>query len=503
MNRAWSVKHGIQQGRRGERPDEGRANADSAAARSGPNMKIRHILLLNPPGRKLYTRDYFCSKVTKAGYVEHPLDLLILSGIFSSAGFRVSVLDAQAGRQAPEPAFNHIVSLRPDAVVFLSGLVSRQEDYAFLERLKKAMPRVLFAGMGDLFLKKMVFENTAWMDAVFYDFTSGECADFLAGRRGRFSTISFRDGNDIIYRAPVQDRGEFSIPVPRHDLFLNKGYTFPFARKLPFATVLTDYGCPFSCPFCVYPTLGFRLRRLQNVTEELRYIRSLGIRELFVKDQSFGADRERSMRLCEEMRNIGGFSWTCFLRADVAREDLLRGMKAAGCHTVLFGFESGCDRILRSYKPGVNKRMIVDALRKCRRSGIKSAGIFIFGFPEDDIGTCRETADFAVRCGCDYVSFNVFVPKAGTPLRNKLMPDDSSGEKEEVLDQSGIASVWSGSPVSVEELNRLRVRAIRRFYFRPSYLFGMAAASLFSLCRLRMCLRSAFFILQDVLAKRR
>ncbi len=465
-------------------------------------MKIRHILLLNPPGRKLYTRDYFCSKVTKAGYVEHPLDLLILSGIFSAAGFRVSVLDSQARRQTPESASARIISLRPDAVVFLSGLVSRQQDYVFLEGLKKAMPGVSLAGMGDLFLKKGVFEATPWMDAVFYDFTSGECAEFFGGRRGRFSTISFRDGRDIVYRSPARDRGEFSIPVPRHDLFLDRGYTFPFARKLPFATVLTDYGCPFSCPFCVYPTLGFRLRRLENVTEELRYIRSLGISELFVKDQSFGADRGRSMRLCGEMRNIGGFSWTCFLRADVARDDLLRAMRSAGCHTVLFGFESGSDRILRSYKPGVNKKMIMDALRKCRRAGIKSVGIFIFGFPEDDIGTCRETADFAVRCGCDYVSFNVFVPKAGTPLRNKLMPDDSAGGEEEVLDQSGIASVWSGSPVSVEELNRLRVRAIRRFYFRPAYLARMAASSLFSLCRLRMCLRSAVFILKDILGRR-
>ena len=32
------------------------------------------VLLLNPPGRRNYGRDYYCSKVNKANYVEHPVE---------------------------------------------------------------------------------------------------------------------------------------------------------------------------------------------------------------------------------------------------------------------------------------------------------------------------------------------------------------------------------------------------------------------------------------------
>ena len=38
------------------------------------------VLLLNPPGRRTYLRDYLCSKTSKADYVYHPIDLVLLSG---------------------------------------------------------------------------------------------------------------------------------------------------------------------------------------------------------------------------------------------------------------------------------------------------------------------------------------------------------------------------------------------------------------------------------------
>lgn len=53
------------------------------------------VLLLNPPGKKRYIRDYFCSKVSKSGYLYPPTDLLLQSGLLAR-DFRVSALDAVA-----------------------------------------------------------------------------------------------------------------------------------------------------------------------------------------------------------------------------------------------------------------------------------------------------------------------------------------------------------------------------------------------------------------------
>lgn len=450
-----------------------------------------------------YTRDYFCSKVTKAGYAEHPVDLLILSGTLSAAGHKVSVIDAIAeGLDFPE-AQKRIESLDIDAVIFLSGAVSWKDDFEFLRSIKRLRPHLLLIGMGDIFLEPQAFVKNDWIDAVLLDFTSDEILRYVKGDRSGFSSLTFRSNAGIFTASGEKNSANFSLAIPRHELFLDKGYSFPFARKLPFATLLTDYGCPFNCPFCLYPTLGFKLRELDNVFAELRYLRDLGIGELFIKDQSFGADEGRTIELCQGMRDIGAFSWTCFLRTDIARPQLLNAMKQAGCHTVLLGVESASEEILGKYKPGVTRKDILEAFRLCRSLNIDTVGIFILGFPGEDKKSCLETIDFSLRLDCDFASFNIFVPKAGTAVRRDLAQAHLLAENEsEVLDQSGIAAVWHGQALSQQELSRLRHAALRRFYLRPSYIIRRLWKSLGSFTQLRMLFKSGIFIFRDLLNRR-
>ena len=462
-----------------------------------------HFLLLNPAGKLTYTRDYFCSKVTKAGYAEHPVDLLLLSGILFNAGHRITVIDAIAEKLGPLCLKQRIDALSIDVVIFLTGMVSWKDDFEFLEKIKHSRPRLLLIGLGDIFLEPHAFVNNKWIDAVLLDFTSSEVLEFCNGSDRNFQSISFRRGEKLYLASRQRSSGKFAIPIPRHELFLAKKYSFPFARRLPFATILTDYGCPFRCPFCIYPTLGFKLRELDNAFDELRYIYSLGIRELFVKDQSFGSDRARTIALCQGMRKIGKFSWTCFLRTDIADQDLLREVKESGCHTVLFGVESANEQILEKYKPGVKKDGIRNAFRLCRILGIDTVGIFILGFPQEDKKSCLETIDFALKLKCDFASFNVFVPKIDTPLRKEMIAQHLVDENDsQILDQSGIVSAWHNEYLYVVELIGLRRFALRKFYLRPSYIFKRLLKSLGSIARLKILFKSAFFILRDSLGNK-
>lgn len=462
-----------------------------------------HFLLLNPAGKLPYTRDYFCSKVTKAGYAEHPVDLLILSGILFNAGHRVTVIDAIAeGLDFPRLK-QRIDSLDIDALVFLSGTVSWKDDFEFLRTIKQHHPEFLLLGLGDIFLQPNVFLKNDWLDAILLDFTSDEILKFANGDDRGFENLSFRRGQKIYLATRRAASGEFTIPIPRHELFLDKNYSFPFARSLPFATLLTDYGCPFSCPFCLYPTLGFKLRELDNVFRELRYIYDLGIRELFIKDQSFGSNRARTIEFCQGMREIGNFSWTCFLRTDIADEPLLSEMKKSGCHTVLFGVESANEEILVEYKPGVKKSDILEAFRLCRLLRIDTVGIFILGFPQEDRKSCLETIDFALKLKCDFASFNLFVPKIQTPLRRDLVARHLLDEDQpKILDQSGIASVWHNECLTQADLISLRRRALRKFYLRPSYIMKRLIRSLTSITELKILFKSALFIFKDLLFRR-
>jgi anaerobic magnesium-protoporphyrin IX monomethyl ester cyclase len=344
---------------------------------------------------------------------------------------------------------------------------------AFLATVRARRPGVRLLGLGDIFLEPEPLINHPELEAVITDFTSTDLVAYLEGHPGPFPSLRRRSPNGVVDSAAGQKRhGEFRIPIPDHERFIGGPYQFPFARYHPYATILTDFGCPFSCRFCIYSTLGYRWRPIDNVVPELHCLRGLGVRELFIKDQCFAPARERALDLCRALEVTGPFSWSCFLRADLAEIERLRAMRRAGCHTVLFGVETANREILMTHQKGMTPEDNERAFALCREVGIATVGIFMLGFPGEDEASCRATIDLAMRLDADYSSFNVFVPKPGTPARHEL---EASGQfradPEEILDQSGLATVWSAGTLSAETLQGLREEAMRRFYGRPEYVW--------------------------------
>ena len=432
------------------------------------------IVLLNPPGDKAYIRSYYCGSTSKAGYLFQPIDLLMLSGRLAGE-FEITVIDAIADRLDADEAIEEISRFKADAVVCMVSVVSWDTDLRFLSRLKKNDPRVKIIANGDVFFEdpEKIFAECGCIDAIIFDFISEDIIHYLKDECGKASNMLYKkDGRIVIRRsAPPAAGTAFSIPIPRHELFLNRNYRFPFAKHSPFTTVLTNFGCPFKCTFCIANTLGFRYRPAEEVYKELLYIIKLGIREVFFEDMTFGLPKHNTVRLLELM--ISGklnISWTCFSRVDVVDREMLALMKMAGCHTIIFGVESASEDILRKYQKGCTKARMKEIFAISRDIGIKTVGTFILGLPEDDRASVLETIHFAREIDCDYASFNIAVPRPGTPLREAAVREGLIRKSSLVFDHSGGSVSTISRNLSKEELSRLRKRAIREFYFRPSYI---------------------------------
>lgn len=435
-------------------------------------MKSRKILLLNPPGDQLYLRDYYCSKVSKGRYINHPVDLLILSGILSKR-HEVKVLDAMALRLSAEETLKRIISLDIDTIIFITGSVCWKEDSRFMKKIEENKKITLIAS-GDILLENGAkrLEENEFLDAILLDFTSDTILDYLEDDSQRMDNIIFRKGNRILEGREVRKYNrEFEIPVPRHELFDKRLYRYPFTRKRYFATVLTDYGCPFKCSFCIAGTLGFKTRRVANVIEELRYIQSLGIKEIYFANQAFGADRKGTQELLKQMIKEGlRFGWVCFSRVDLIDRDLLKLMKESGCHTIMLGVESASDEILRKYHKGITRAQIVSAFKLCRENRIRTVGIFIIGLPGEDEDSTLKTIHFAQELRCDYASFNMATPRFGTEFRKEALLHHWTSPQVETMDQSSTYPVIRTDELSSQKIWELRNRAIRKFYLRPPYL---------------------------------
>jgi radical SAM superfamily enzyme YgiQ (UPF0313 family) len=432
------------------------------------------VLLLNPPGRELYIRDYYCSKTTKSNYLYQPIDLVVLSGTLSASFEEVAVLDAMAERLPPERALARILAFRPDAIVTLAAAVSWEEDLPFLREVKRATgARIL--GSGDVFREgadRLLAEEPLF-DGALFNFMNRDAVAFLRGEFDAIQTMAYRENGSVQVRNFEPMRGAFRVPTPRHDLFPRRGYRFSFARHARFATLLTDFGCPFPCTFCIMGTLGFATRPIEEVLVELALIRSIGVRELFFLDQTFGVRKERARELCRALEGQG-WSWTAFTRPDRAQSGILEDMARAGCHTVILGVESASDEVLRTYKKEYTTEEVREAFARARAVGLRTVGTFIVGIPEDDRDSIRATVAFAKELRCDFASFNVAVPRFGTDWREDLLAGGFADRETRVMDQAGARVAMPTRALSPEEVEREKKRAIRSFYLRPSYLLRRA-----------------------------
>lgn len=428
-------------------------------------MKMK-VLLLNPPSKRLVLRDYYCSTFSKASYLWHPVDLLAQTGRLWKR-HEIKVLDAVALRMSGEQAEKVIEKIRPEAVLSLTSAGTWKEDFTFLERLKGKTSFRLFMS-GEIFLEdaKNILEKYKFIDGALLNFIEEDFlkfleSDFSPNPREIRSSV-WRSGDKI--EAQVNKaKGTFSLPPMRHELFPLKHYRMPWQRYHPFASLLTDYGCPFYCKFCNSRSIGYAIRRNEDIEEELDYIKSLGIKQLFIKDMTFGASRGHALEVLELMiRKNYGFAWNAYTRSDIVDEKLLALMKRAGCHLLQVGVESADEGLLKNYGKSITVQQTKDAFRIIKKHGIAVGAHFIFGLPGDTMEGIRKTVELALELDPVYASFNLAMPRLGASL-------ESRGWENTPLDSSGETPFYKLEHITEKGLAAERKRALRKFYFRTSY----------------------------------
>lgn len=428
------------------------------------------VLLLVPPSPEVTIRDYYCSKTSQANYLHPPIDLAVQGGWLRDRGHEVSLVDATVDRLTVEQALAAVAAAAPEAVFALAGAVSWDGDRPFLEAVAARTGAPLFVS-GDLFMEDPagLLAEQPFLAGVLTDFTSDELARYLSGETlDRDSLVLAGDGPRPIRRT----RGSRPIPVPAHDLFLAHDYRYAFARAYPMAGVYVAYGCPYTCSFCITGELGSSVRPAENVIEELRALKDLGVRELFVQDQCFGQPRAPFEAVLDALIEADlGLGWWTFTRVDVIDEALARKMRAAGCHTVILGVESASEEILKNHRKGYGTQLVREGFERCEAAGLRTAATFILGLPEETPESLQATIDFACSLPADYASFNVAVPRAGTRLRTRALDEGLVDADQVVMDQSGFEPTLATAGLSTDDLRRWRRKAVRSFYLRPSYLW--------------------------------
>lgn len=457
-----------------------------------------NILFLKPPAEKVgqnVVRDFvygcWCNGRRIGGMQMPPLNEIYCATHVRGGGLATQFLDAQS---APEQYQGLMRSKFAGihAVVIMSSTQSFRQDVKILTVIKNLSPSIhtiLFGShptfMASYCLREDVVDYIVCREpeeslrCLLQALNNGEPLADLAG-------IGYRDQNGQIKLNPDRPFMDLNdLPIPDRSL-LPKGvdYFNPVVKSMPYATMQTSRGCPGRCIFCTSPIFygrKYRYRHAAKVIEELREIKRLGYKEVFIRDETFTTNRNRNREICEAMiRENMGLHWIANGRVDMVDRETLRLMKMAGCHMIKFGVETGSDEILKNYKKGITTAQTKEAFRLAQQAGLDTHAHLVIGGPGETPETIDNTIEFVKKLNPTTASFGILTPYPGTELFDLVAskhPEicDGSDSTMANLHTEGFYSE-SICGLMGPELSRAVVRAYRRFYFRPQYLFRRLVA---------------------------
>lgn len=441
--------------------------------------------LLNPPpiGQTRFIREGRCMQsVDSWAAIWPPLTLAVLASIARRHG-PIDLFDCNV-EEEPDIAATarRVRAFAPDVIVVNTAFPSIEADNACAAALKEACPGALVVGFGVFFtlLEKRALEACPAFDVGIAgepEVTFAEWMECLAaGRPGAgLPGLIWREETGIAAGPPrpvLEHLDE--LPLAARDLLRNERYRLPHNGR-PFTLINVARGCPYPCTYCIVPAYyGRKPRRhsLEYVLGELELCqKELGLGDFLFWEEAFTLDKTFGLELCSAIRAKGWkISWAATTRADLVDAEILTAMKEAGCMLLGLGIESGHQPILDAAKKRESVEDIRRAVALCRQVGLKTMGHFIFGLPGETPLTARQTREFGLKLGLDYLQCYCAVPYPKTELGD-LARERGWIRSERWADfDFGGHSILDVGTISPEEVDQARNALFRAFYLRPGFI---------------------------------
>jgi len=269
------------------------------------------------------------------------------------------------------------------------------------------------------------------------------------------------------------------LPFPARHLVPYKKYYSLLSKKTPITTMITSRGCPYKCIFCDRPHLGkkFRARSTKNVVDEIEECVNIGIKEIFVYDDTFTINKQRVKDICEEILNRRlDIVWDIRARVDTVDEEILMKLKKAGCERIHYGIEAGTQEIIEVLQKDINLEHVKKVFKMTKDLGITTLAYFMLGNPTENAEQIKKTIDFAIQIQPDYVHFAVTTPFPATALYRQglslgIWENDYWKEFSENPQKGFIPKVWEENMTRGELLGLIK-EAYKKFYIRPRYILN-------------------------------
>lgn len=298
---------------------------------------------------------------------------------------------------------------------------------------------------------------------------------------------------EIITNEPqpyIEDLG--SLPFPAYDLFPNIKESFrinyTWTNLQPFTHILTSRGCPYQCTFCqpvLFNMFGPTIRRMspERVVELLSWLKDkYKIKEVFFEDDllfhySWKGWLFDIFNLIN--KNDLDIRWWGQSRVNSSTKEMLEKARDAGCYMVMFGCESGSQKILDYYNKQVQVSDIENMFQMCKEIGLMTIAEIIFGAPIETIEDAQKTVALIKKIKPDNVFTTILTAYPGTYLYDELRNSNINFEQNFDKISRAVPTQKVQSPLTQEEIDKFQTQIIppnpslkyiiQRKYYRKTF----------------------------------
>jgi len=461
-------------------------------------MSRLNLLLVNPGGRdRIYQ-----SLGGELTAVEPPLWARLIAGYIADRGHSVRILDSEAEGMGPDAVAQSVRQAQPDLVGMVvfghqpsastQQMASASETCRAIKRLQPQQKIIILGGH-----VSALPERTLREEAVDYA-CNGEgpvTVDQLLKALSAGTPLSEVQG--LVWSSDGKVTNNPSAPLIKDldaDLHGNVWDMLPMEKyrahnwqcfgdlgsRQPYASIYTSLGCPFKCSFCcINAPFGINRYRMRNpasvVSEiDLLYTR-YGVKTIKIIDEMFVLNDAHVTAICEGLSRkpyAAELNIWAYARVDTVKPERLALLRSAGIRWLALGIESGSEHVRDGAEKSFDEQDIAEIVKAIQDADINVIGNFIFGLPDDDLGTMRQTLNLAKTLNCEFANFYSAMAYPGSPLYTSALeqgwtlPTAWSGFSQHSVDCTPLPT---GKIAAVDVL-RFRDDAFHEYFSDERYL---------------------------------
>lgn len=433
-------------------------------------MKDKKILLIRPSNRKLYETDN--------PRRDEPLGLEYIASSLEN-GHDVKILDLDILGLNLDGLKQYLKQEKPDYIGVTAStpmLVDAKEIFALAKEILPNCKKIIGGAHSSCMPLNALEESLADVAVIGeaeHSFKAivedSPCEEILG--------IAFKENGKFVVNPPPIEKDNLDLLkhpahhlVPRDSYRMSpyfEGYFRKEEKPIRSASVITSRSCPFECIYCASKKIfntGVRMRSAENVIEEIAILHfELGVKAVMFVDDVFTLDKKHTTQICKMLieRKIN-VKWWIDTRVDLVSEDLLRLMKEAGCRFIVYGVESGSQRILDMLKKGITLEQVREAFAITHKAGIDTKANFMLGHLDETEQELMQSIKLAKELNPTRAGFYLTLPVPGSQLYEVA--------KERSLIKKDFSQfMWYHLPVAnISKIESARLKALQHYAYKEA-----------------------------------